>query len=303
MVALVNQSATLDFLSPALKLMLMLHLRLTLTLTLTLALSLSLRLSLNLNLSQGLRLPPSYLLTVGQQQLLPPLQQKQPLLMLRFGTNVEPPSLSFKSFLAKQDKAEVVIPSEAVYQAATEYLSRNPLDTLAPFTFGIAVTDAMGFTSTGLPPVALFTAKIKVNIALTLEPPGLLSDSPATSNISKDQTLDFVVTPQYCPHVATEYDSGIAFQWSVTCPNDVRTADQLLRLSNDGRTASVRPFSLTPGYTYTVSVALRYTSNPSLTTSKSFTVTVETETIHIRFQYIISKRETGEEELVPEMPE
>ncbi|KAL8270358.1 hypothetical protein Esti_005716 [Eimeria stiedai] len=197
----------------------------------------------------------------------------------------------FKSFLASQNGAEVVIPTEAVYQAANDYLSRNPLAKSADFTFGITVTDITGATD---------TAETKVKIALALEPPVLLSDSPAKSTISKEQSLDFVVTPQYCPHVAADYGSGVAFQWSVTCPNDLRTADQLLRLSSDGRTASVRPFSLTPGYTYTVTVALRYTSNASLSTSKSFAVSVKTEKIYIRFQYVIEKRQTGEEDLLPE---
>ncbi|KAL8448652.1 hypothetical protein Emed_003653 [Eimeria media] len=225
-----------------------------------------------------------------QQQL----QQHHPRLLLPFRhvqrnsslgsgillLNVDPPSLSLKSFLAKQSEAEVVIPTDAMYQAANDYLSRNPLATTADFTFGVTVADVFGSTS---------TAEKKVKIALTLEPPVLLSDSPASSTISKDQSLDFVVTPQYCPHVDTDYDSGVAIQWSVACPNDLRTADQLLRLSSDGRTASVRPFSLTPGYTYTVTVTLRYTSNASLSTSKSFAVTVETEKIYIRFQYVLVK--------------
>ncbi|KAL8454372.1 hypothetical protein Emag_001399 [Eimeria magna] len=214
--------------------------------------------------------PPNAVIEVARTMRQQVNKHKSHSYELRCRINVDPPSLSLKSFLATQSGAEVVIPTQAVYQAANDYLSRNPMATAADFTFGVTVTDAAGSTNT------------------------------VNSTISKDQSLDFVVTPQYCSHVATDYDSGVALQWSVTCPDDLRTADQLLRLSSDGRTASVRPFSLTPGYTYNVNVALRYTSNASLSASKSFAVSVKTEKILIRFQFVIVKRAAAEETFRPE---
>ena len=140
-----------------------------------------------------------------------------------------------------------------------------------------------------------------MKLSLSLEPPRLLLQSDKDFSIKKEESVDLVVTPEYCPLVATAFDAGVSLQWTASCPHDSRTADQLLRLSSTSSTlnnkVSVRPYTLTPGYTYTVTASLRYTADVSLATTQSFVIRVLTDTVSIRFQlapYPASARQSTE---------
>lgn len=124
-----------------------------------------------------------------------------------------------------------------------------------------------------------------LKLSLTLEPPILTLKSKDNFSIHKGQSIDLSVTADYCPLVATAFDSGVLIQWAASCAEDSRTADQLLNLSSDQATASVRPYTLTPGYKYIVSVTFRYSANASLSDTKSFTINVATDQVKIRFQF------------------
>ncbi|KAL8431215.1 hypothetical protein Efla_000160 [Eimeria flavescens] len=215
------------------------------------------------------------------------------IVQLRCRKNVKPPSLGFSSFLATQQGEELTIPSKTVYQAAVDYLSRSPMAKNVTFTFSVTVTDAKGNSA---------TAEGESTISLALEPPSVSFDSPAEITVKKHESLDFTVTSHYCPHVVTDHDDGIAFQWSVTCPHDPRTADQLLRISGDGKSATLRPYSLTPGYTYSMEVTIRYTTNVSLSASSSMKVKVETEDLYIRFQFVAYEPQNSDESSHGKLP-
>ncbi|CDI73762.1 hypothetical protein, conserved [Eimeria praecox] len=141
-----------------------------------------------------------------------------------------------------------------------------------------------------------------MDLSLSLEPPRLLLESDRAFSIKKEESVDLVVTPEYCPLVATAFDPGVSLQWTASCPQDSRTADQLLRLSSSSNSssvnnkASVRPYTLTPGYTYTVTASLRYTADVSLAATQSFTIQVLTDTVSVRFQFAPYPQNTQRDE-------
>lgn len=177
----------------------------------------------------------------------------------------------------------MTIPKDVVYAAANEFISRYRGTTSIEVEFAVSVKNANGETA---------TASGKLILSLTLEAPRLLPGSNTTFSINKRESVDLVVTPEYCSLVATAFDPGVSLQWTASCPQDSRTADQLLRLSSSSSSssgvynkASVRPYTLTPGYTYTVTAGLRYTADVSLSATQSFTIKVLTDTVSIRFQF------------------
>ncbi|XP_026191377.1 uncharacterized protein LOC34621456 [Cyclospora cayetanensis] len=190
--------------------------------------------------------------------------------------NTGPASLNLQNFLLNLRDGEVMIPRDVVYSAATEFISRYPGAKSIELEFSVTVTDTTGATD---------TASGKVDLALQLEPPFLALNSADSFSIQKHESVNLSVIPDYCPFVATLFDPGVSLQWTASCPNDPRTADQLLRLSADETTASVRPYTLTPGYRYTISATLRYTSDATLSASKEFTIAVGTDSVQIRIQY------------------
>ncbi|CDJ38491.1 hypothetical protein, conserved [Eimeria tenella] len=183
-------------------------------------------------------------------------------------------SLNLQNFLLTANEEEITIPRDVVYAAANEYISRNLGISSIDLQFSVTVTDVNGETATGT-----------LKLSLTLEPPTLTLKSKDNFSIHKGQSIDLSVTADYCPLVATAFDSGVLIQWTASCADDSRTADQLLSLSSDQTTATVRPYTLTPGYKYIVSVTFRYSANASLSDTKSFTINVGTDQVKIRFQF------------------
>lgn len=139
-----------------------------------------------------------------------------------------------------------------------------------------------------------------VKISLTLEHPKLVLSTSKSITIKKEESVNITVLPEYCPLVVSDYDPGVVLQWEVSSPNDTRTADQLLSISTDGTTATVRPYSLTPGYKYTVETSLHYTADVGLSASVQCAISVETEKLNVRIQVVPYPSQT--DDLEPNSP-
>lgn len=191
--------------------------------------------------------------------------------------NTQSASLSFVNFLAAQKGEEVTIPKETVYAAAKQYLARNPGASTIDVEFTVEVANKAGGRS---------TASGTVTLSLFLEPPSLALNSASEFTISKGDSVSLSVIPSFCPLVQSGFDPGVALQWIASCIKDPRTADELLRLDEKQTTATVRPFSLIPGYTYTVEASIRYTANAALKASQTFKIHVRTDKVNVRFQLV-----------------
>ena len=74
--------------------------------------------------------------------------------------NTSPPSLNLQNFFLTQKGAEVMIPTDVVYETANEFLSRYPTATTIELIFTVIVTDATGASASGMTRVSLLPNKL-----------------------------------------------------------------------------------------------------------------------------------------------